>query len=75
MYGQAGDDKITIADNIDLTAWLYGGDGDDELEGGKGDDVLIGGAGKDELDGGKGSDFLIGGTARIESSVLRTMIC
>ena len=32
-----------------------------EIEGGKGDDVLVGGAGDDSIDGGKGDDILVGG--------------
>lgn len=61
VYGQAGDDTITVAGGIDLTAWLYGGAGDDTLKGGGGDSVLIGGDGNDQLTGGKGRDILIGG--------------
>ncbi len=40
---------------------LQGGDGDDVLTGGHGNDVLLGGAGDDELAGGPGRDLLIGG--------------
>ena len=37
---------------------LYGGDGDDRLDGGFGADVLAGGPGHDRLDGGFGADHL-----------------
>lgn len=40
---------------------LFGGDGNDQLEGLGGDDTLFGGAGQDALDGGAGRDFLLGG--------------
>ncbi|MDY3551517.1 endo-1,4-beta-xylanase [Gemmata sp. JC717] len=61
VYAQAGDDSVTVGGGIDLTAWLYGGDGDDVLSGGGGNDVLIGGDGNDHLNGGAGRDILIGG--------------
>ncbi len=38
-----------------------GGQGQDELKGGDGSDLLIGGRGGDELKGGRGNDLLIGG--------------
>jgi Ca2+-binding RTX toxin-like protein len=38
---------------------LIGGDGNDTLNGGNGDDVLIGGLGLDALDGGPGDNVLI----------------
>src|SRR5262249_35026135 len=61
-YGQGGDDFIQVAGGISLSAWLYGGDGNDTLHGGAGNDVLPGGAGNDPLHGGQGQDLLIGGT-------------
>ena len=61
VYGLAGNDNITVTSSAYLSAWLYGGDGDDKLTGGSGNDVLIGGAGKDTLAGGAGRDLLIGG--------------
>jgi len=42
-------------------AWLFGGQGNDKLRGGKGDDLLVGGPGNDKLDGNAGRDILIGG--------------
>ena len=60
-YGMAGDDDIKVVGGISLPAWLFGGDGNDRLQGGGGDSVLVGGAGDDQLIGGKGSDVLIGG--------------
>ncbi len=60
-FGQAGDDDIQVAGSIALSAWLYGGAGDDRLKGGRGNDCLLGGAGYDHLSGGQGDDLLIGG--------------
>jgi Ca2+-binding RTX toxin-like protein len=60
-YGQAGNDDIQVAGSISLSAWLYGGDGNDRLKGGAGNNVLEGGDGDDTLIGGKGRNLLIGG--------------
>jgi Ca2+-binding RTX toxin-like protein len=48
-----------IADGGDGDDVLIGGAGNDDLRGGRGDDVLIGGAGVDHLDGGPGSNIVI----------------
>ncbi|HZT82281.1 MAG TPA: calcium-binding protein, partial [Gemmataceae bacterium] len=61
VYGQAGDDVIWVADDVKLSAWLYGGAGNDVLKGGGGNDVLLGGGGNDVLLGGPGRNVLIGG--------------
>ena len=71
LYSGDGNDSgnVTIGTNV-YTAGLYGGDGndyvdggrgDDTLDGGKGVDSLYGGQGADKLDGGNGADFLFGG--------------
>lgn len=41
--------------------WLDGGAGHDDLFGGEGNDILIGGSGKNKLNGDGGNDTLIGG--------------
>jgi Ca2+-binding RTX toxin-like protein len=61
VYGNAGNDVIKLAGAIRVPATLDGGDGNDRLKGGKGDDVLLGGAGNDHLHGHQGNDILIGG--------------
>ena len=61
MYGQAGDDKLTLSNKVTIDADLYGGDGRDKLYGGRGNDYLSGGAGNDTLFGDEGDDILIGG--------------
>jgi PKD repeat protein len=61
IHGGAGDDAISVASGIDLTAWLYGDAGNDALSGGGGTNVLLGGSGDDQLIGSQGRDLLIGG--------------
>jgi pimeloyl-ACP methyl ester carboxylesterase len=61
VYGQTGGDDIRIAGGIRLPAELYGGAGDDRLDGGNGPNILDGGAGNDSLRGGVAWDILIGG--------------
>jgi Ca2+-binding RTX toxin-like protein len=61
IFGQAGDDRIEIRDDLALDGLLFGDAGHDKLIGGNGDDVLDGGAGDDRLEGTGGRDILIGG--------------
>jgi Ca2+-binding RTX toxin-like protein len=61
VYGQAGNDRITIDNGLRVDTVLFGGAGDDQLEGGGGNNVLVGGAGEDQLRAGSGRDLLIGG--------------
>jgi len=64
VYGQAGHDNIQLAGSLRLSAWLYGGDGNDRLSGGKGSDLLFGGPGNDRLLGKQGNDLMVGGQGR-----------
>lgn len=57
-----GDDHATIAGNIELPAIIFGGGGNDHLNGGAGSNVILGGSGDDTIIGGRGRDILIGGT-------------
>jgi Ca2+-binding RTX toxin-like protein len=50
---------LAVASRIGLT--LEGGDGDDELNGGPGNDILWGDADDDELNGNDGDDNIVGG--------------
>ncbi len=69
--GYAGDDVIELLDNrikgttytIGARAFLFGGAGNDILDGSEatGPLILVGGAGNDQLYGGSGRDLLIGG--------------
>lgn len=71
-FGGAGNDVITLDESHGAlpAAQLFGGQGDDTLTGGSGNDqlfgengndTLFGGAGNDVLSGGNGNDTLIGG--------------
>jgi len=61
VYGLDGNDDIELKNGVRQDAWLFGGNGNDELRGGKGSNVLLGGDGDDELFGAGGRDLLIGG--------------
>lgn len=61
VYGLAGNDYLGVGTNVTSAAWLFGGDGNDTLIGGAGDDVLVGGDGNDLLSSSGGQDVLIGG--------------
>jgi Ca2+-binding RTX toxin-like protein len=62
VYGNDGDDTITINGNVDpIAAVLYGGAGNDTLTGGQGSNFLDGGDGNDNLTGGAVNDVLVGG--------------
>ena len=61
VYGLDGNDDIKVHSKAGLNGWLFGGAGDDKLQGGDLDDVLVGGDGDDKLDGKRGRDILIGG--------------
>jgi PKD domain-containing protein/FG-GAP repeat protein/lactonase family protein with 7-bladed beta-propeller/hemolysin type calcium-binding protein len=61
-YGGAGDDRITIARDVEADGDLHGGDGADRLRyDGKGSGTLFGDAGDDELTGGDQGDQIYGG--------------
>jgi Ca2+-binding RTX toxin-like protein len=47
VWGQSGNDRLTIQSSVTRAAYLSGDDGNDTLTGGGGDDTLIGGAGND----------------------------
>ena len=64
VFGQDGNDDINVAGGITLPAFLYGGAGNDRLQGGGGDNVLVGAGGDDQLTGGRGRNVMIGGQGR-----------
>jgi hypothetical protein len=47
-----------------ISQFVFGGAGSDNIQGGRGDDVLNGGSGKDDIKGGSGADIIIGGTGK-----------
>ncbi len=62
VFGHGGDDDITLDDDIEVDATIWGGFGDDKVKGGEGNDILFGDEGDDILYGRDGRDILIGGT-------------
>ena len=60
----AGDDRLTVAANVDVDITARGGAGDDVLIGGTGDDNFDGGSGDDFLSGRDGRDYLKGGSGK-----------
>jgi Ca2+-binding RTX toxin-like protein len=76
-FGYAGSDSILVTD-LAIPALLYGGDGDDILVAGRGDDTLqgdagrdlmIGGLGKDTIRGNAQDDILVGGTTSYDANL------
>jgi Ca2+-binding RTX toxin-like protein len=61
VYGDAGNDTLSVGTSIKLPALLDGGRGNDILLGGSGNDILLGGPGNDMLFGRASRDLLIGG--------------
>src|SRR5215472_7352593 len=63
VFGQSGNDTITLDESNGAlpAAQLFGGDGNDTITGGSGNDQLFGQAGNDTLLGKGGNDFLFGG--------------
>jgi Ca2+-binding RTX toxin-like protein len=62
IYGQGGNDTITIDTHISTPRLVYGGAGDDNISGGNGNGTTLGGDGNDTISTGNGRDVLIGGT-------------
>lgn len=64
VYGLDGNDNIQVAGSIKANTVLFGGIGNDRLNGGNGHNILVGGEGNDSLNGGNDNDILIGGTGK-----------
>jgi hypothetical protein len=62
IMGGAGDDRLEYAGSLPVQ--MHGGDGDDTLISGSGDDELNGGDGNDKIDAGAGDDTVIGGRGK-----------
>src|SRR5262249_44867052 len=63
VFGQGGNDTIAVneANGAMPAVNIFGGDGNDTITGGSGNDLLFGQAGNDIIRGGAGNDFLFGG--------------
>jgi Ca2+-binding RTX toxin-like protein len=82
VFGNDGNDIITIDSRIAAQTLLDGGIGDDIITGGRGADVITGGPGNNTLNGGTGTntlveagDFnmtLVSGTSRLNGSLTTT---
>ena len=83
IYGQDGNDKITIPASVGvsavspplgkpiLSARIFGGVGNDTITGSSGDDYIDGGNGADLLSGMKGNDVIFGGVFDIGNDTLK----
>jgi Ca2+-binding RTX toxin-like protein len=66
IHGYAGNDDIRVEDQrtggalTTINMSIDGGDGDDKVFSGGGNDIISGGKGKDELYGGEGNDVIKG---------------
>ncbi len=69
VEAHGGADRVTISQDLNLPARLYGGAGNDTLIGGGGADSLYGQGDNDELDGGDSADIMSGG-AGIDAAYL-----
>ena len=57
IYGNAGNDSVTVDASVTNNAMIYGGAGNDSLTGGNGDDTFVTiGGGKDVITGRAGND-------------------
>jgi phospholipase C len=62
IYGQAGNDKITVASDVTMPAYIFAGSGDNKVQGGGGQTAIVGGSGDNQLTGGVGASIIIGGS-------------
>jgi Ca2+-binding RTX toxin-like protein len=62
IYTQDGDDDIEISPQVTLPAHIFCGNGDDHIQTGSGNTVVVGGTGNNLIEAGSGRNLLIGGT-------------
>ena len=60
VYGQGGDDHVQISSQVTQPAMIFGGAGNDHIETGSGNTVVVGG--DNHIEAGTGRNLLIGGT-------------
>jgi phospholipase C len=68
IYGQGGNDHIEVDPSILIPAMIFAGNGNDHIQTGDGNTVVVGGTGNNHIDGGAGRDILIGGTGNTQIS-------
>ena len=61
-----GNDIVAVSASVKVPMLIDGGNGNDILRGGGGDDILLGGAGNDKLSGAGGRNILSGGDGNDE---------
>lgn len=61
VHGGAGDDAITSASSNTFPTQIFGGDGNDTITGGGGEDLLFGETGNDLIYAANGNDVAVGG--------------
>jgi hypothetical protein len=59
-----GSDGGSATDSDAIPQMVFGGNGNDHISGGRGNNALFGGSGNDDIKGGSGSDILIGDDGR-----------
>jgi Ca2+-binding RTX toxin-like protein len=64
IYGQGGNDKITVAPDVTTAAYIFAGSGNNVIQGGGGATVEVGGSGNNRLFGGGGPSIQIAGSGR-----------
>src|SRR5690606_23770050 len=64
-----GDDTFTLAGNVEISLIALGQAGQDQIQGGRGRDLLIGGAGVDDLMGHMDEDILVGGSTAFDADL------
>jgi Ca2+-binding RTX toxin-like protein len=55
-----GNDTVNVTKAVEISSFLFGGEGADDLSGGDGPDKLVGSEGADTLTGCDGPDFIYG---------------
>jgi hypothetical protein len=61
IQGSDGNDSVQVKGDVKVPLAIFGGGGNDSIQGGHGADLLAGGPGDDSLTSQDGSDVLIGG--------------
>ncbi len=61
IAGHAGNDQITVDAAVQKGTLIYGGWGNDDIEGGSRRDEIYGGSGLDDINGNGGNDVIYGG--------------